>query len=104
MYGAITKNRPAFCGLTQVHELSEIEHLVKESEVLTRAPGRKFIVQAVGQDKLSYRILCYPTGYRVHRLDGADQPTCTIDMLQEDLLQHALGMALREGRLFTPAI
>lgn len=57
MYGAIIISRPAFGGMIQVHGLNEIEHLVKESEVVTGKPGRKFIVQANG-NMLSYRIHC----------------------------------------------
>lgn len=103
MYGAINNCLPAFGGMIRVLDLQQIEQLVKESEVLTGKPGRKFVLGQGGQTQLSYRILWYPNGYRVHRLDSSDAPTCTIEMLQEQLLEHALGKALRDGYLFTPA-
>lgn len=103
MYGAILNTRPAFGGMIQVHDLHEIEHLVKESEVVTGKPGRKFVVRADGSGNLTYRIHWHPNGYKVHRLNELDAPTCSIELLPEQLMQHALGKALLQGSLYTPA-
>ena len=58
-------------GFTQVCTPADIEYLVKESEVVTGNPGRKFVIY--GADRLIYRIAWHPNGYHVQRLDESDK-------------------------------
>jgi hypothetical protein len=102
MYGGIIDRRPAFGGLIQVCTRAEIEYLVKESEVVTGNPGRKFVI--FGADRLIYRIAWHPNGYHVERLDESDNPTGTTYLLPAQFSAHGLGEALSRGQLFTPAL
>lgn len=88
--------------LVQVKTPTDIMYLVKESEVITGRPGRKFVV--FGAERLAYRIQWHPNGYRVQRLDKADNPTCTMSLLPEHFDAHGLGEALRRGQLFTAPV
>src|SRR5689334_15840617 len=99
MYGAMIDSRAAFGGLIQVRSLDDIEYLVKESEVATGKPGRQFVVG--GPDRIAYRIHWSPNGYQVQRLDAADNPIDTLSLDPEMLRYHRLGVAMRDGLLFT---
>ena len=55
--------------LLPVRSLDELEHLVKESEVLTGAPGRTFVV--AGADRPAYQVHADVAGFQIARLDGA---------------------------------
>ena len=72
MHRRIIDRRPAISGLVQVCTPADIEYLVKESEVVTGNPGRKFVI--CGADRLVYRIAWRPNGYQVERLDESDKP------------------------------
>ncbi len=85
-----------------VRAAEEIEYLVKESEVVTGKPGRKFVI--AGADRLVYRVQWHPGGYKVQRLDKDDKATCTLYMLRREFLAHNVGEALRAGQLFTPTV
>ena len=63
MYGSILDRRPAVGGLIQVRTPADIEYLVKESEVVTGHPVRKFVIY--GADRLAYRIAWCPHAYQV---------------------------------------
>ena len=102
MYASIVDRRPAVGGLIQVRTPSDIEYLVKESEVVTGRPGRKFVI--CGADRLAYRIAWCPHGYQVERLDESDKPTSTIYLLPAQFSAHGLGEAISRGQLFTPAL
>src|ERR1700688_3576424 len=102
MYGGIIARRPVFGGLIQVSTPAEIEYLVKESEVVTRHPGRKFVI--FGADRLVYQIASHSNGYHVERLDESDNPTSTMYLLPAQFSAHGLGEALSRGQLFTPAL
>jgi len=102
MYASIIDQRPAVGGLIQVRTPSDIEYLVKESEVVTGRPGRKFVI--CGADRLAYRIAWCPHGYQVERLDESDKPTSTIYLLPAQFSAHGLGEAISRGQLFTPAL
>lgn len=103
MYGAIINSRPVFGGMIQVQGLGDIPYLVKESEVVTGMPGRKFYVRSKGNGISRYRIQCHSCGYRVHRLDSADASTGIVEMPHEHLIKHELGKAAINGGLFTDA-
>src|SRR5687767_1426503 len=99
MYGAMIDSRSAFSCLIQVNSLEDIEFLVKESEVLTGKPGRQFVIS--GQGRINYRIHWNPSGYQIQHLNAAGNPTNTLHMKPESLAEHSLGVAMREGFLFT---
>jgi hypothetical protein len=102
MYGAIVDSRATFGSLIKVRCTEDIEFLVKESEVVTGKPGRKFVIS--GADRLVYRIQWNPSGYQVQRLDAAGNPTNTMYLKPESLGKHSVGDAMREGYLFTPTL
>ena len=91
-----------FDAMLPVHAAADIQYLVKESEVITGRPGRKFVIS--GADRLVYRIQWHPIGYKVQRLDDADMATYTLYMLAAEFHAHSLGEALRAGQLFTPTV
>lgn len=91
-----------FDSLLPVRAPEDIEYLVKESEVMTGQPGRKFVIS--GADRLVYRIQWHPIGYKVQRLDDTDNATCTLYMLPGEFHVHSLGEAIRAGQLFTPSV
>ena len=102
MHGRINDRGPAFGGLIPVCTPADIEYLVKESEVVTGHPGRKFVIY--GADRLAYRIAWCPNGYHVERLDESDKPTSTMYLLPAQFSAHGLGEALLRGRLYTSAL
>lgn len=102
MYGDIVDRYPAIGVLIQVCSPADIEYLVKESEVVTGNPGRKFLIY--GADRLIYRIAWHPNGYHVEGLDESDKPTSTMYLLPAQFSAHGLGEALSRGQLFTPAL
>jgi hypothetical protein len=95
-------NSQQFDKMLPVQAPGDIEYLVKESEVITGQPGRKFVIS--GADYLVYRIQWHPIGYQVQRLDAAGNPTCTLTMLPGEFQMHSLGEALRAGQLFTSPV
>ncbi len=102
MYGTIVDGRGAIAGLVAVKNGSDLEHLVKESEVLTGIAGRRFVVS--GADRLVYRISIGGHFLEVTRLGAEDEPVHTDVVTLEDVGQHHLGAALRTGQLFTLAV
>ena len=91
-----------FGSMLPVRAAADIEYLVKESEVVTGKPGRRFVI--AGADRLVYRIQWHPIGCKVQRLDNAGNATCTAYLLHGELYAHSLGEALRAGQLFTPKV
>lgn len=85
-----------------VQALSDIEFLVKESEVLTGRAGRCFVV--AGADRLAYRVHWHPCGFKVERLDGAGRVLDIRHLLPWELQSHSLAEALACGQLFTASI
>jgi hypothetical protein len=101
MVSAISEGRKVGAMLP-VRAPGDIEYLVKESEVITGQPGCQFVVS--GADRLVYLIHWHPIGYKIQRLDAAENPICTLDMLAGEFQVHSLGEALRAGQLFTPPV
>ena len=93
---------PAQGALVPVRTPRDLEYLIKESEVITGKPGRKFVI--AGAERLTYRVQWQPNGYSVERLDEADQPICTTHLRPQEFHAHSLGCALSGGFLFTPAL
>lgn len=54
MMGIVLTGHARFGGLTAVRSNTDLQHLVKEAEVLSGLPGRRFIV--AGAERLEYRI------------------------------------------------
>lgn len=102
MHGEIVDRHPTYGGLIQVCTSADIEYLVKESEVVTGNPGRKFVIYRA--DRPIYRIAWHPNGYHVERLDESDSTTNTMYLLPAQFSAHGLGEALSRGQLFTPAL
>lgn len=85
--------------LVPVCHVRAIEHLVKESEVLTGQPGRAFVI--AGADRLAYRVHLRPNGYEVERLDDEGHCLSQDYVPTNSLAEHSLGGALRCGQLYT---
>jgi hypothetical protein len=101
-YQRNTGRFPVCAELVPVHSLSHLEYLIKECEVVTSRPGRKFVVASA--DRLAYRVQWHPDVYRVERLDDADNVLCTMVLKPHAFHAHSLGSALRVGCLFTPML
>lgn len=82
-----------------VRSTEDIEFLVKESEVLTGLPGRRFVI--AGADRLTYRLLWHPLGFKVQRLDDRGKVLHTQNLMTFEFLDHSLLEALHAGQLFT---
>jgi hypothetical protein len=82
-----------------VRSTDDIEYLVKQSEVLTGLPGRTFVI--AGAERLSYRLLWHPLGFRVQRLDDQAKVLHTQHLASFEFLDHSLLEALHAGQLFT---
>ena len=96
------QNPATFSSLQRVRGLTEIEFLVKESEVLTGQAGRTFVI--AGADWLTYRVHWHPIGLKVERLDVEGCVLSTQHLLPREFLGHSLIEALAAGQLFTPPV
>ena len=85
--------------LVPVQNTRALDHLVKESEVLTGQPGRAFVI--AGADRLAYQVHLRPCGYEVARLDSEGQSLTRDYVPAAALAEHSLGGALRCGQLYT---
>ncbi len=101
MFTAIRADQD-FESMLPVRATADIEYLIKESEVVTGEPGRRFVI--AGADRLVYRIHWHPIGCKVQRLDNAGNATSTAYLLHAELYAHSLGEALRAGQLFSPTV
>jgi len=82
-----------------VRSTEDIEYLVKQSEILTGLPGRSFVI--AGADRLTYRLLWHPMGFKVQRLDDQAKVLHTHHLATFEFLDHSLLEALHAGQLFT---
>ena len=83
--------------LLTVQAPEDIEFLVKESEVLTGAAGRTFVV--AGADRPAYQVHADVAGFQIARLDGA-MPYEVLATARE-LASHPIGSAMACGLLYT---
>ena len=97
-----TNDRRETGPMLPVHAAGEIEYLVKESEIVTGRPGRKFII--AGADRLAYLVQWHSIGYQIQRLDAAGNPVSTLTLPSDALPLHQLGQALQVGQLFTLSV
>jgi len=92
-------NTPAWL---PVQALSDIEFLVKESEVLTGQAGRCFVIASA--ERLPYRVHWNPLGFKVERLDGTGHPLDIRHLLPWEFEVHSLAEAQACGQLFTASV
>jgi len=92
----------AASGLVPVRTLDDLDWYVKEREMLTGEPGRVFVVD--GKDALTYVVQLDQAGYLISPVRIAADPDLHATTVARDILGHALGNALRLGRLYTPAL
>lgn len=85
-----------------VQALSDIEFLVKESEVLTGEAGRCFLI--AGADRLTYRVHPHPLGLKVERLAGSGRVLDRRHLLPWEFEDHSLAHALAFSQLFTASV
>ena len=76
----------------------EIADLVKESEVRTGRPGRRFVIH--GAERLAYRVLAHPGGLEIARIDGRGRPFACVYVPAKSFEHHPLAHAQRAGCLF----
>jgi len=82
-----------------VHPREEITDLVKESEVRTGKPGRRFVIH--GAERLAYRVLALPGGLEVARLDERGRSFGRAFVPARSFEQHPIALAQRAGCLYT---
>src|SRR5688572_10221010 len=87
--------------LVPVRTHSDLDWLVKESELLTGEPGRDFVV--AGADRPAYHVRIDHGGYQIRRTDQ-DAGDMTHRATAPDLRNHTLGNALACGLLYTTAL
>lgn len=85
--------------LVPVRDAADIDFLVKESEILTGAAGRTFVV--LGARSQSYRIGLQPCGYLLDPLDDSGAGTGAHFVNATEWPSHAVVRALRDGLVFT---
>lgn len=102
MYAAFIHSLPAFGGQIRVRTLSDLEYLVKESEVLTGQPGRTFLI--CGAERIAYRVGWHQNGYSVQRLTDSGELCPPVYLLPRLFNRHVLAEAMRAGCLFTPTL
>jgi hypothetical protein len=88
--------------LEPVTTSAAIMELVKESEVLTGKPGRKFLI--CGAERLAYRVQWQVLAFKVERLDQDGQVLDAAYLLDGNFAGHSLGSAIAAGILLTPAL
>jgi len=81
----------------EVRGLSDLEYLVKESEIVTNQMGRTFHIRS--QDRPVHISLEYG-GFVIRNVDRADESR-TIYLPRRLLMDALLGHALKSGMLFT---
>ncbi|MBX7132656.1 MAG: hypothetical protein E6R14_08995 [Thermomicrobiales bacterium] len=102
MMGIVSSGRAWFGGLTVVRSSADLAHLVKEAEVLSGLPGRRFVV--AGADRIEYRISVGQCHLEVARLGNAGEALHTEVVSPEDIDLHQVGEALRNGQLFAAGV
>ncbi|WP_395401168.1 hypothetical protein ACHMW6_25915 [Pseudoduganella sp. UC29_106] len=81
----------------QVHALSELEYLVKESEIVTGCQGRLFHIRS--QDR-PVRISLEFGGFVIRNM-GRDTGSRAMYLPRRLMMDALIGHALRSGMLFT---
>lgn len=85
--------------LLPVRDTSEVDHLIKEQEIVTGDAGRVFVL--LGCNDQSFHIELRPGGYLVDPLNDRGHRTGGIYMGGADWSDGAIVRALRTGLVFT---
>ena len=96
---SIAINAADMTRLVPIHCDRDIEDRVKEREVLTGKPGRKFVV--VGAERLTYHVEWSVAGLNVRRLKEDGEFAAAQFVPSRQVKDHTLGNALHCGQLFT---
>lgn len=80
----------------------EIADLVKESEVRTGKPGRRFVIH--GAERLTYRVTTHHGGLEIARIENGAAPSQCVYVCAKSFEQHPLAHAQRAGCLFTQSL
>ena len=80
-----------------VRALSDLEYLVKESEIVTSTPGRMFHIRSQDRPVL----ISLELGGFVIRNVGPDDASRTVYLPRRLMLDALIGHALKSGMLFT---
>lgn len=86
--------------LTPVRSLSDLAHMVKESEILTGRPGREFVITA-DDALLSYVVSTSGNGYEFRRVSSDGRITFTQFGSLDCLNSGSIGEAIATDRLFS---
>ena len=81
----------------EVRALSDLEYLVKESEIMTSTPGRMFHIRSQDRPVL----ISLESGGFVIRNVGQHDASRTIYLPRRLMLDALIGHALKSGMLFT---
>ena len=88
--------------LLPVRTVSDLEWLVKESELLTGKPGRRFVV--AGGDRPAYEVRLDTAGFEVLRIDMDPLGTAPTHSSKPEFQQHPVADAMACGRLYTSRV
>jgi hypothetical protein len=87
--------------LQKVQSLSDLDWLIKESEIVTGSPGRDFVV--LGADRPAFHVRLDLGGYCINRIDHTAESQAWHTKAPA-LAQETLGEAIAVGLLFTAQI
>jgi hypothetical protein len=85
--------------LLPVRSVDDLDWYVKESEIVSGAPGREFIV--AGADRPAFRVRIDHAGYEILRIDLDNAPHPPTLASAAELIHHTVGEALACGLLYT---
>jgi hypothetical protein len=88
--------------LLPVRSVTDLQWLVKESELVTGKPGRQFIV--VGGDRPAYQVRLDASGFEVLRVDVDPLGTAPTHSSKPEFQQHPVASAMACGRLYTARV
>jgi hypothetical protein len=88
--------------LLPVRSVTDLEWLVKESEMITGKPGRHFVV--AGGDRPVYQVQLDSSGFEVIRVDVDPLGAAPTHSSKPEFLQHPVASAMACGRLYTAKV
>lgn len=88
--------------LLPVRSVTDLEWLVKESELVTGKPGRQFIV--AGGDRPAYQVRLDASGFEIIRVDVDPLGTTPTHSSKPEYFQHPVASAMACGRLYTAKV
>jgi hypothetical protein len=88
--------------LVPVRTVDDLDWYVKESEIVTGAPGRDFVV--AGADRPAFHVRIDHAGYEILRIDVSDVPQAPTLATARELIHHTVGNAMACGLLYTSAL